>query len=157
MNTAHPQSASTSSAPGSSPFHKASQDPRVLENPILNLEAPFADARGSIQPLVDEDMKSAVLITSKKGTVRANHFHKTDWHYCYVLSGTIEYHYRPVGQNSAPRITTIKAGQMFFTPPMLEHAMVFVEDTSFLCLGKNSRDQASYEADITRVTLVAPK
>jgi hypothetical protein len=42
---------------------------------------------------------------------------------------------------------------MFFTPPMADHAMVFVEDTEFLCMGKNSRDQAAYEADITRIQL----
>ena len=45
----------------------------------------FDDERGSIQPLVDMDMKSSVLISSNTGSVRANHYHKTDWHYCYVL------------------------------------------------------------------------
>ena len=30
-------------------------------------------------PLVDRLMKSAVLIESKKGTLRANHYHKTDY------------------------------------------------------------------------------
>ena len=63
--------------------------------PMVSLEKPFVDARGSIQPLVDLMMRSAVLIESKKGTLRANHYHKTDWHYCYVLSGRIEYFHRP--------------------------------------------------------------
>ena len=31
--------------------------------------------------------------------------------------------------------------------------MVFPEDTKFLCLGKNSRDQEVYENDITRIKL----
>ena len=47
---------------------------------IVELEAPFVDDRGAIQPLVDKNMKSCVLITSKKGSVRANHYHQTDWH-----------------------------------------------------------------------------
>lgn len=136
---------------------KLSQDPRFIENPIVDMEAPFADARGAIQPLVDENMKSAVLISSKQGTVRANHFHHTDWHYCYVLSGTIEYHHRPAGSDMKPRVTLIRAGQLFFTPPQVDHAMVFVEDTTFLCLGRNPRDQATYEADITRIELVPSK
>jgi len=123
----------------------------TMQHPIIELEAPHTDDRGSIIPLADEDMKSAVLITSKKGTVRANHFHHTDWHYCYVLKGTIDYHYRPAGSKEKPKVATIKTGQMFFTPPQLEHAMVFVEDTDFICLGRNPRDQATYEADITRV------
>lgn len=35
------------------------------------------DARGSIQSLVDLPMKNASLITSRKGTLRSNHYHKT--------------------------------------------------------------------------------
>ncbi len=128
----------------------------TMQNPIIDLESPHEDERGVILPLVDEDMKSAVLISSKKGTVRANHFHHTDWHYCYVTKGAIDYHYRPANSKDTPEVCRIKTGQMFFTPPMLEHAMVFVEDTDFICFGRNSREQASYEADITRVTVVDP-
>ena len=120
----------------------------------MPLESPFADERGQIQPLVDATMESCVLITSKKGTVRANHFHRTDWHYCYVLSGSIEYYHRPHGSAEPPEKVMIKAGQLFFTPPMVEHAMVFPEDTVFLTLGRNSRRQEVYEADVRRVTLV---
>ncbi len=53
---------------------------------IVPLHPPVADARGAMQPLVDMDMKSCVLISSKAGAVRANHYHRTDWHCCYVLS-----------------------------------------------------------------------
>ena len=68
---------------------------------LVNLEKPFVDSRGEIQPLVDLMMRSAVLIESKAGSLRANHYHKTDWHYCYVVSGEIEYLHRrvPNGQN----------------------------------------------------------
>ena len=48
---------------------------------IVKLENPFIDERGEIQPLVDSLMKSAVLIRSKANTLRANHYHKTDWHF----------------------------------------------------------------------------
>ena len=64
---------------------------------IVPLEKAFADVRGEIQPLVDLPMESCVLISSKKGAVRANHYHRTDWHFCYVLSGSIEYSERPHG------------------------------------------------------------
>ena len=67
------------------------------KQPLVPLEKPFVDVRGAIQPLVDEMMRSAVLIESAKGTLRANHYHKTDWHYCYVLEGAIEYFHRPTG------------------------------------------------------------
>lgn len=118
---------------------------------IVPLEQPFSDPRGAIQPLVDLPMESCVLISSKKGTVRANHFHRTDWHFCYVLSGSIEYYHRPHGSDSIPEKVLIRTGQIFFTPPMVDHAMVFPEDTVFLTLGRNSRTQEVYEADVVRI------
>ena len=118
---------------------------------IVPLEAPFTDPRGEILPLVDATMESCVLIRSKKGTVRANHYHRTDWHYCYVLSGSIDYYHRPQGSAAVPAHVRIATGQMFFTPPMVEHAMVFPEDTVFLTFGRNSRVQEVYEADVVRV------
>jgi len=122
---------------------------------VIDLEAPFADARGAIQPLVDETMESAVWITSTKGTVRANHYHKTDWHYCYVVKGRIEYHHRPHGNEATSDVVVIEAGQLFFTPPMVDHTMVFLEDTVFLTLGRNSRHQEIYEADVERIEMVS--
>ena len=121
---------------------------------IVPLKQPFVDERGEIQPLVDAVMKSCVLITSKQGTVRANHYHKTDWHYCYVLSGSIEYYHRLHGSTEPPGKVAIKAGQMFFTSPVVEHAMVFPEDTVFLTMSRNSRLQEVYETDVERVELI---
>lgn len=118
---------------------------------IVPLEKPFADPRGEIQPLVDLPMESCVLISSKKGAVRANHYHQTDWHFCYVLSGSIEYYHRPHGSDANPEKMLIRTGQMFFTPPMVDHAMVFPENTVFLTLGRNSRAQEVYEADVVRI------
>ena len=123
---------------------------------IVSLEKPFADARGGIQPLVDTTMESCVLISSVEGTVRANHYHKTDWHYCYVLSGCIEYFHRPTGSTEPAEKVVIRPGQLFFTPPMVDHAMVFVEDTTFLTLGRNSRAQEVYEADVERIDPIQP-
>jgi quercetin dioxygenase-like cupin family protein len=118
---------------------------------IVPLEPPWTDERGSIQPLVDVPMESCVLISSKRGTVRANHYHRTDWHYCYVLDGEIEYYHRPHGSTGTPEKVMIGAGQMFFTPPDVDHAMVFTKDTRFMTWGRNSRAQEVYEADVVRI------
>ena len=121
---------------------------------IVPLEKPFVDDRGAIQPLVDRMMRSAVMIESKKGALRANHYHKTDWHYCYVISGCIEYYHRPTGSEDEPEMLLVKEGQMVFTPPMIDHGMKFPEDTVFLTLSRNPRDQATYEADVVRVDML---
>jgi quercetin dioxygenase-like cupin family protein len=123
---------------------------------IVPLEKPFVDARGVIQPLVDMMMRSAVLISSSKGALRANHYHKTDWHYCYVVEGCIEYYHRPTGSTAEPEKLLVRKGEMVFTPPMVDHGMKFPEDTVFLTLSRNPRDHASYEADVVRVEMIKP-
>ena len=128
---------------------------RWPKQPLVQLESPFVDARGSIQPLVDEMMKSTLMIESKAGSLRANHYHKTDWHYCYVVSGCIEYHHRPTGSDEEPEMLLVRAGEMVFTPPMVDHGMKFPEDTVFLTLSRNPRDQATYEADVVRIDMLS--
>jgi hypothetical protein len=118
---------------------------------VFDMPAMYADARGDMVPIVDAAMKSCVLIRSATGAVRANHYHRTDWHYCYLLDGACEYIYRPVGSSETPTVVRAVGGQCVFTPPMLEHAMVFTKPTSMLTLGRNFRTQEVYEADIVRI------
>jgi len=122
---------------------------------VVKLEKPFVDVRGNIQPLVDRMMKSAVMIESKAGSLRANHYHKTDWHYCYVISGRIDYLHRPTGSDAEPEVIVVNEGEMVFTPPMIDHGMKFPVDTVFLTLSRNPRDQETYEADVVRVDFVS--
>lgn len=121
---------------------------------IVKLDQPFLDERGCIQPLLDLRTESALIINSSKGSVRANHYHKTDWHYCYVISGQIDYFHRPVGTTASPKKVSVKKGELFFTPPLVEHAMLFTEDTTFLTLSRNQRNQNAYEEDLVRVKLI---
>jgi hypothetical protein len=68
-------------------------------DPIVKLNEPYVDDRGLIQSLVsleEPKIQYAVMIESKKGLVRANHYHKEDWHYCYLITGSIDYYYRDV-------------------------------------------------------------
>ena len=123
---------------------------------LVDLEEPFVDERGAIQLLVNTPIKNITLITSKKGALRANHYHKTDWHYMYMLEGAADYYYRPAGSDDEPKIFLWSKGQMVFTPPMEEHTTVFKEDSTFLAISRNPRDQESYEADVKRVELVSP-
>ena len=124
------------------------------KHPLVNLEKPFVDLRGSIQPLVDSIMQSAVMIHSKAGSLRANHYHKTDWHYCYVIYGKINYYYKELNSDKTPELLVVEKGNMVFTPPLVEHCMKFPEDTLFLTLSRNPRDQETYELDVIRTNLI---
>ena len=122
----------------------------------VSLPPAHVDDRGFIQSLVNFPMKNLSLISSKKGAVRSNHYHVTDWHYMYVLKGSFDYHYRPTGSDEEPTVIHVRTGEMVFTPPMEDHATVFIEDTEMLVVSRNPRDQESYEADVRRVVIVDP-
>lgn len=125
---------------------------------IKNIKPEAVDERGSIIKIFDNDsacLCSILLITSKAGTIRANHYHKGDSHYCYMISGKMEYVEQPVGVENAQRQSVIiEAGDIIFTEPMVAHAMRFLEDSVFLALTSQPRNQDAYEQDIVRVDLI---
>ena len=123
---------------------------------LIKLDPPHLDERGSIQSLVNFPMKNLSLISSKKGSVRSNHYHLTDWHYMYVLSGSFDYYYRPTNSNKELKCIRLKSGEMVFTPPMEDHATVFLEDCDLLAISRNPRDKEYYEKDTRRVMLFDP-
>lgn len=130
-------------------------DPKLWpKDARVELEAPHTDDRGAIQGLVNFPVKNVTLISSKKGAIRSNHYHLTDWHYMYVLSGQADYYYRPTNSNEPLKKITLKKGDMVFTRPMEDHVTVFTEDTELLAMSRNPRDQESYEEDVRRVTLM---
>ena len=55
----------------------------------VKLVGKFKDHRGLILNISNELFRSCALIKSKKNSIRANHYHKKDWHYCYVLKGKL--------------------------------------------------------------------
>ena len=56
------------------------------------------------------------MIESKAGSLRANHYHKTDWHYCYVLSGKNKYFYRDLKSNKKPELLIVEKGAIWYLP-----------------------------------------
>jgi len=123
---------------------------------LTDLDESHRDDRGEIQSLVNFPMKNISLISSKKGVVRSNHYHLTDWHYMYVLSGSFNYYYRPTNSDDELQSIKVKAGELIFTPPMEDHATVFLEDCKLLAMSRNPRDQEAYEEDVRRVIIVDP-
>ena len=123
---------------------------------LVNMDSAHTDDRGSIQSLVNFPMKNLSLISSKKGVVRSNHYHLTDWHYMYVLSGSFDYYYRPTNSDDELKCVRVNPGELIFTPPMEDHATVFLEDCDLLAMSRNPRDQETYEEDVRRIILIDP-
>ncbi len=124
---------------------------------LVPLNKPFADNRGCIQNLLLSPITSVARITSARGTVRANHYHLTDWHYAFVEAGEILYFERPIDSSTIPDPIKVRPGTMFFTPPNVEHAMLFIEDTVFYTFAKNIRSHESHESDLVRVEFITPE
>lgn len=136
--------------------HKLDDESMWPKQTLVPLEAAHADARGMIQSLVNTPMKNISLITSVKGSLRSNHYHKTDWHYIYMLEGEVDYYYRPTGSGEQPKVVRARKGDLIWTPPMEDHTTIAIEDSVFLAISRNPRDQEAYESDVVRVELIDP-
>lgn len=123
---------------------------------VIPQRAPFVDERGEIQNLIDAPFTSAAVVTSRKGAIRGNHYHKTDDHYCWLQRGGMIYVHRPCGDRHPPQRWVIEPGQLLYTPPRYEHAMQFTEESVMLVFARNNREMAHYEADTVRIPQLAP-
>lgn len=124
---------------------------------MRKIKPEFVDDRGEIFKLLDDGktvIRSTLLITCKKGAVRANHLHKKDAHYSYMLSGKMLYSEQPVDQPDKKESIIVEKGDMVYSPPGMIHAMEFLEDSVFLALATESRHQAAYEEDTVRIKIV---
>jgi dTDP-4-dehydrorhamnose 3,5-epimerase-like enzyme len=124
---------------------------------MVPIDSGFIDARGEIKNLLLTPITSVAEIRSVRGAVRANHYHLTDWHYAYVLSGQVLYFERDIDSTDMRTPTEINPGQMFFTPPMREHAMLFTQDSVIMTFAKNIRSHDNHESDLVRVNFVTPE
>jgi len=108
----------------------------------------YIDERGKIVNLTPElDIKDVLYITGKKGAVRGNHYHKTDFHYCYVVSGQIRYESQSADGN---KDVVLEAGDTVFSPALEKHRFTFLTDGAFISLAKNNRATEKYEEDTVR-------
>ena len=106
----------------------------------------FKDNRGKISNHeLTEPINLIGLIDSKKGTIRANHYHPQQEQKCLFTKGRIIEVYQDIINANSPKITqVVNAGQLSTIKPNVAHTMVFVEDTTFLNLVRGERDHDNY-------------
>ena len=112
-----------------------------------------ADTRGEILSIVDEPVMNVSIITCNAGALRSNHYHRSDFHFMYVLEGEIDYFYKAVDSDEV-RYLKIKAGDNIFTPDNEVHATYFPLKTRLIVSSKYPRDQETYEKDTVRMPFV---
>lgn len=106
------------------------------------------DPRGDITPVAEGIWRFVMLLESKKGTVRANHWHKTDAHVMHIISGEAKYYEE--NKDGELDIQLMGPGDSVFTGPGIPHAIEFLEDTLMVVCTKNPRDYESYMGDLVK-------
>jgi len=122
---------------------------------IKHIDSAFHDDRGDIFNVFEGRIEHIALITSKKGSVRANHYHKEDLQYIYLISGEYESHCVDTRDTSKRQILKVKAGDIVETPPYIAHAQKFTEDSVFLALTTRQRESGKYESDTIAYQVIA--
>ena len=69
------------------------------------------DERGGILSIVDTNIQNVSIIECNPKSIRSNHYHLSDWHYMFVLSGRINYFF---SQFSIIINFTVKNNNIFF-------------------------------------------
>ena len=113
----------------------------------------FVDKRGFLKKIIDGNFSSCIEVKSKKGSVRANHYHKKDKHFIYIITGEILYFYKNRKKGSKVHTKKMKKGDLFFTPAMQEHMAYFLKHTHFLAFSTRKRTKFDYEKDLIRVNM----
>ena len=111
----------------------------------------FEDERGVIKNIADGKLGDVAIITSKANSIRANHVHDDDWHFSYLVSGSMKYFWKSGIEASETKSVVVKAGEMVYTPKKSPHKMQFLEDSIFIAVSQLSRVQENYEEDTKRL------
>ena len=109
-------------------------------------EGLFIDKRGKISNHeLTEPINLIGLIDSKKGTIRANHYHPQQEQKCLFTKGQIIEVFQDIINPNSPKITqVVNEGQLSVIKPNVAHSMVFTKDTTFLNLVRGERDHDNY-------------
>ena len=106
----------------------------------------YIDSRGKISNHeLTEPINLIGLIDSKKGTIRANHYHPQQEQKCLFTKGQIIEIFQDILNPNAPKITqVVNEGQLSIIKPNVAHTMVFTKDTTFLNLVRGEREHDNY-------------
>ena len=113
----------------------------------------FQDERGTIHDIFYmANMNHACVITNQPGAVRGNHYHKLTTQYTYILSGTLVYYSKALGDEEPAHSFTAVAGDMIISDPYEIHAMrTGADGCTFIAFAEGPRGGEDYETDTYRV------
>ena len=114
---------------------------------VTHIDPAHIDDRGEINNVFEGENQHIAYITSKAGSVRANHYHEKLHQYIYLVSGEFETHCCPVDDPDNKQMIVVKPGDLVDTPPMIAHAQRFTKDSTFIAISTLPRSEGRYEDD----------
>ncbi len=123
---------------------------------VKKIEPEFVDDRGAITNVLEEPINHVAIISSKKGTIRANHYHPEQIQYVYLISGKFESVSKDLrkGENAEIEKVIVEAGSLVITPPMIAHAMNFLEDSVMLNMTTDDRNPENFDKHTKKYKLI---
>ena len=111
------------------------------------------DKRGIFYDICNVDFKNVSIITSKKNTIRSNHYHLKDAHYIFVLEGKMKYYYSKIN-NIKIKSKILNPGDIVFTPSLEIHTTEFLQNSKILVVSMHKRSKKFYESDTIKYELI---
>jgi len=113
-------------------------------------EISFEDSRGVIKDILyNEPVDHITVITSAKGVVRGNHYHKQTIQWVYLYAGKLRSLTRKQDEDVVARV--LEPGDLLVTDVLEEHALEALEDSVFFVFTRGPRGGEDYEDDTYRL------
>lgn len=117
----------------------------------------FIDNRGEILDIfVNSPKDHCTLITTKKGAIRGNHFHKESTQFTFIVAGKFKLYRAKVDENGdilgEIQCDTIETNDLITHPAYEAHTLVAISDTTtILAFACGKRGGSYYENDTFRL------
>jgi len=113
---------------------------------VKKSENNFLDQRGKISNYeLDEPINLVGYIESKKGSLRANHYHPVQHQKVLLVKGQYISVYQDLLNKSSIKSThIINQGDIVYTKPNSAHTMLFTQDSALLNLVRGEREHKNY-------------
>jgi quercetin dioxygenase-like cupin family protein len=115
----------------------------------------FEDERGIISDILEnEPIEYVTIISSNKGAIRGNHYHKESIQFLYLLNGKIKVFTKM--KDDPVETATLNSGELIISPPNEIHAFIALENSKFIVCTRGPRGGNNYENDTFRVPKITP-
>lgn len=120
---------------------------------IKKINPVYIDERGEITDILNERINHVGFITTKKGVIRAKHYHKESVQYSYILKGKFEVIVaNPQNFNEREKFI-LNTGEIIIINPNIVHVFRALEDSDMIDMISLSREGTGYEDDVVRIDI----